>query len=154
MPVMMLMGNTFFHFPKSFRESIINGGENKSPSPEFSLRKLLRFCLSRLAISLKTVPPVVKIHAATKKRILLFGRMRANIACGYFQANGINMVHFAPKWPVFATLYRSYDTKSVDRLHRREQQHVTDRRAVGQHSILTIPPKPRPPVGAGRTQGR
>ena len=32
----------------------------------------------------------------------------------------------------FAILYRSYDTKSVDRLHRGEQQHVTDRRAVGQ----------------------
>ena len=38
----------------------------------------------------------------------------------------------------FVILYRSYDTKSVDRLHRGEQQHVTDRRAVCQQHDQTI----------------
>ena len=38
----------------------------------------------------------------------------------------------------FAILYRSYDTKSVDRLHRGEQQNIADRGAVGQQHNKAI----------------
>ena len=71
-----------------FRESIINGGGEYVSLAEIFLRKLLRFCLSRLAIGSQNRTPVVKIHAATKKRILLFGRMRAKSLVDIFRQMG------------------------------------------------------------------
>ena len=68
--------------------SIINGGGEYVSLAEIFLRKLLRFCLSRLAIGSQNRTPVVKIHAATKKRILLFGRMRAKSLVDIFRQMG------------------------------------------------------------------
>ena len=72
-----------------------------SPLARNFLRKLLRFCLSRLAIGSQNRTASGENSRCNKKRILLFGQDARKIACGYFQANGINLVHFAPKWPVF-----------------------------------------------------
>ena len=47
----------------------------------------------------------MKIHAATKKRILLFGRMRAKSLVDIFRQMGINLVHFAPKIACFLHFY-------------------------------------------------
>ena len=104
MPIMMLMGNTFFHF-KIFRESIINGGGEYVPRAGIFLRKLLRFCLSRLAIGSQNRTASGENSRCNKKAHPAFRQDARKIACGYFQANGINLVHFAPKWPVFLQFY-------------------------------------------------
>lgn len=65
------------------------------------LRKLLRFCLSRLAIGSQNRTASGENSRCNKKAHPAFRQDARKIACGYFQANGINMVHFAPKWPVF-----------------------------------------------------
>ena len=56
-----------------------------SPSPKFSFGNCCGFVCQDWRSALKTVPPVVKIHAATKKRILLFGRMRAKSLVDIFR---------------------------------------------------------------------
>ena len=61
---------------------------------------------------------MVKIHAATKKRILLFGRMRAKSLVDIFRQMGYIWYILPQNGLFFAILYRSYDAKSVDRLHR------------------------------------
>ena len=94
-----------------FRESIINGGGEYVSLAEIFLRKLLRFCLSRLAIGSQNRTASGENSRCNKKAHPAFRQDARKIACGYFQANGINLVHFAPKSPVFAILYRSYDTK-------------------------------------------
>ena len=130
----MLMGNTFFHF-KFFREFIINGGGEYVPLAGIFLRKLLRFCLSRLAIGSQNRTASGENSRCNKKAHSAFRQDARKIACGHFQANGINLVHFAPKLPVFAILYRGYDIKLVNRLHRGDwvrQFYVS----------LYIPPKP------------
>ena len=104
MPIMMLMGNTFFHF-KIFRESIINGGGEYVSLAEIFLRKLLRFCLSRLAIGSQNRTASGENSRCNKKAHPAFRQDARKIACGYFQANGINLVHFAPKSPVFLQFY-------------------------------------------------
>jgi hypothetical protein len=102
-----------------FRESIINGGGEYVSLAEIFLRKLLRFCLSRLAIGSQNRTASGENSRCNKKAHPAFRQDARKIACGHFQANGINLVHFAPKSPVFfAILYRSYDTKLVDGLHR------------------------------------
>lgn len=119
MPIMMLMGNTFFHF-KIFRESIINGGGEYVPLAGIFLRKLLRFCLSRLAIGSQNRTASGENSRCNKKAHPAFRQDARKIACGYFQANGINWYILPQNGLFFATLYRSYDTKPVDRLHRRD----------------------------------
>ena len=114
---MMLMGNTFFHF-KIFRESIINGGGEYVPLAGIFLRKLLRFCLSRLAIGSQNRTASGENSRCNKKAHPAFRQDARKIACGYFQANGINWYILPQNGLLFATLYRSYDTKPVDRLHR------------------------------------
>ena len=42
-----------------------------------------------------------KNSRCNKKAHPAFRQDARKIACGYFQANGINLVHFAPKLPVF-----------------------------------------------------
>lgn len=59
-----------------------------SPSPKFSFGNCCGFVCQDWRQALKTVPPVVKIHAATKKRILLFGRMRAKSLVDIFRQMG------------------------------------------------------------------
>ena len=103
MPIMMLMGNTFFHF-KIFRESIINGGGEYVPLAGIFLRKLLRFCLSRLAIALKTVPPVVKIHAATKSASC-FSAGCAQNRLWIFSGKWDKFGTFCPKMACFLQFY-------------------------------------------------
>ena len=119
MPIMMLMGNTFFHF-KIFRESIINGGGEYVPLAGIFLRKLLRFCLSRLAIGSQNRTASGENSRCNKKAHPAFRQDARKIACGYFQANGINWYILPQNGLFFATLYRSYDTKQADRLHRRD----------------------------------
>ena len=122
-----------------FRESIINGGGEYVSLAEIFLRKLLRFCLSRLAIGSQNRTASGENSRCNKKAHPAFRQDARKIACGHFQANGINLVHFAPKSPVFfAILYRSYDTKLVDGLHRREQQNIADGGAVGQEHDETV----------------
>ena len=101
-----------------FRESIINGGGEYVSLAEIFLRKLLRFCLSRLAIGSQNRTASGENSRCNKKAHPAFRQDARKIACGHFQANGINLVHFAPKSPVFAILYRSYGIKSVNGLHR------------------------------------
>ena len=116
--------------------SIINGGGEYVSLAEIFLRKLLRFCLSRLAIGSQNRTASGENSRCNKNAHPAFRQDARKIACGYFQANGINLVHFAPKSPVFfAILYRSYDIKLVDGLHRGDwvrQFYVS----------LYIPPKP------------
>ena len=98
--------------------SIINGGGEYVSLAEIFLRKLLRFCLSRLAIGSQNRTASGENSRCNKKAHPAFRQDARKIACGHFQANGINLVHIAPKSPVFAILYRSYGIKLVDRLHR------------------------------------
>ena len=100
-----------------FRESIINGGGEYVSLAEIFLRKLLRFCLSRLAIGSQNRTASGENSRCNKKAHPAFRQDARKIACGHFQANGMNLVHFAPKSPVFAILYRSYGIKSVNGLH-------------------------------------
>ena len=84
-----------------FRESIINGGGEYVSLAEIFLRKLLRFCLSRLAIGSQNRTASGENSRYNKKAHPAFRQDARKIACGHFQANGINLVHFAPKPPVF-----------------------------------------------------
>ena len=84
------------------------------------LRKLLRFCLSRLAIGSQNRTASGENSRCNKKAHPAFRQDARKIACGYFQANGINWYILPQNGLFFATLYRSYDTKPVDRLHRRD----------------------------------
>ena len=65
------------------------------------LRKSLRFCLSPLAVSAQKRTANGENSRCNKKAHPAFRQDARKIACGYFQANGINLVHFAPKSPVF-----------------------------------------------------
>ena len=103
-----------------FRESIINGGGEYVSLAEIFLRKLLRFCLSRLAIGSQNRAASGENSRCNKKAHPAFRQDARKIACGYFQANGINWYILPQNGLFFATLYRSYDTKPVDRLHRRD----------------------------------
>ena len=71
-----------------FRKSIINGGGEYVSLAEIFLRKLPRFCLSRLAIGSQNRTASGEIHATTKKRILLFGRMRVKSLVDIFRQMG------------------------------------------------------------------
>ena len=103
-----------------FRESIINGGGEYVSLAEIFLRKLLRFCLSRLAIGSQNRTASGENSRCNKKAHPAFRQDARKIACGYFQANGINWYILPQNGLFFATLYRSYDTNPVDRLHRRD----------------------------------
>ena len=103
-----------------FRESIINGGGEYVSLAEIFLRELLRFCLSRLAIGSQNRTASGENSRCNKKAHPAFRQDARKIACGYFQANGINWYILPQNGLFFATLYRSYDTKPVDRLHRRD----------------------------------
>ena len=81
--------------------SIINGGGEYVSLAEIFLRKLLRFCLSRLAIGSQNRTASGENSRYNKKAHPAFRQDARKIACGHFQANGINLVHFAPKSPVF-----------------------------------------------------
>ena len=87
-----------------FRESIINGGGEYVSLAEIFLRKLLRFCLSRLAIGSQNRTASGE-NSRCKKAHPAFRQDACKIACGHFQANGINLVHFAQKLPVFLQFY-------------------------------------------------
>ena len=65
------------------------------------LRKLLQFCLPPLAVSAQKRTANGENSRCKKKAHPAFRQDARKIACGYFQANGINLVHFAPKSPVF-----------------------------------------------------
>ena len=77
--------------------SIINGGGEYVSLAEIFLRKLLRFCLSRLAIGSQNRTASGENSRCNKKAHPAFRQDARKIACGYFQANGTNLVHFAPK---------------------------------------------------------
>ena len=103
-----------------FRESIINGGGEYVSLAEIFLRKLLRLCLSRLVIGSQNRTASGENSRCNKKAHPAFRQDARKIACGYFQANGINWYILPQNGLFFATLYRSYDTKPADRLHRRD----------------------------------
>ena len=65
------------------------------------LRKSLWLCLSPLAVSAQKHTASGENSRCNKKAHPAFQQDARKIACGYFQANGINLVHFAPKLPVF-----------------------------------------------------
>ena len=65
------------------------------------LRELLRFCLSRLAIGSQNRTASGENSRCNKKAHPAFRQDARKIACGHFQENGINLVHFAPESPVF-----------------------------------------------------
>ena len=71
-----------------FRESIINGGGEYVSLAEIFLRKLLRFCLSRLAIGSQNRTASGENSRCNKKLILLFGRMRAKSLVDIFRQMG------------------------------------------------------------------
>ena len=85
--------------------SIINGGGEYVSLAEIFLRKLLRFCLSRLAIGSQNRTASGENSRCNKKAHPAFRQDARKIACGHFQANGINLVHFALKSPVFLQFY-------------------------------------------------
>ena len=88
-----------------FRESIINGGGEYVSLAEIFLRKLLRFCLSRLAIGSQNRTASGENSRCNKKAHPAFRQDARKIACGHFQANGINLVHFAKKIARFLQFY-------------------------------------------------
>lgn len=59
-----------------------------SPLAEIFLRKLLRFCLSRLAIGSQNRTASGENSRCNKKRTLLFGRMRAKSLVDIFRQMG------------------------------------------------------------------
>ena len=65
------------------------------------LRKSLRFCLPPLAVSAQKRTANVEKSRCNKKTRPAFRQDARKIACGYFQENGINLVHFAPQAPIF-----------------------------------------------------
>ena len=82
--------------------SIINGRGEYVSLAEIFLRKLLRFCLSRLAIGSQNRTASGENSRCNKKAHPAFRQDARKIACGHFQANGINLVHFASKSSVFS----------------------------------------------------
>ena len=94
--------------------SIINGGGEYVSLAEIFLRKLLRFCLSRLAIGSQNRTASGENSRCNKKAHPAFRQDARKIACGHFQANGINLVHFAPKSPVFCN-FISYLRHKISR---------------------------------------
>ena len=80
-------GKYFLSF-QIFRESIINGGGEYVSLAEIFLRKLLRFCLSRLAIGSQNRTASGENSRCNKKLILLFGRMRAKSLVDIFRQMG------------------------------------------------------------------
>jgi hypothetical protein len=94
------MGNTFFHF-KIFRESIINGGGRICLPRRNFLWKSLWFCSSPLAVGSQNRTASGENLRCNKKERPAFWQDARKIACGHFQANGINLVHFAPESSVF-----------------------------------------------------
>ena len=132
MPIMILMGNTSIFL----YSTIYNKRRGRISLPRRNvLRKSLRFCPSPLAVGSQNRTASGENSRCNKKAHPAFRQDARKIACGHFQANGINLVHFAPKSPVFAILYRSYGIKSVDGLHGGDwvrQFYVS----------LYIPPKP------------
>ena len=65
------------------------------------LRKSLRFCLPPLAVGSQNRIVSGENSRCNKKAHPAFRQDAHKIACGYFQVNGINLVHFTPKLPVF-----------------------------------------------------
>ena len=65
------------------------------------LWKSLWFCSSPLAVGSQNRTASGKNSRCNKKAHPAFRQDAHKIACGYFQANGINLVHFAPKSSVF-----------------------------------------------------
>ena len=65
------------------------------------LRKLLWLCLSPLAVGSQNRTVSGENSRCNKIAHPAFRQDARKIVCGYFQANGINLVHFAPKVPVF-----------------------------------------------------
>lgn len=59
-----------------------------SPPPEFSSEIVAILSVTAGGRRLKTVLPTVKIHAATKKRVLSFGRTRAKSLVDIFRQMG------------------------------------------------------------------
>ena len=90
-----------------------------SPSPEFSSEIVAVLSATAGGKRSKTYRQRGKITLQQKTRPA-FRQDARKIACGYFQANGINWYILPQNGLFFATLYRSYDTKPVDRLHRRD----------------------------------
>ena len=78
------------------------------------LRKSLRFCLPPLAVSAQKRTANVEKSRCNKKAHPAFRQDPRKIACGYFQANGINLVYFAPKSPVFCS-FISYLRHKISR---------------------------------------
>ena len=97
-------GKYFLSF-QIFRESIINGGGEYVSLAEIFLRKLPRFCLSRLAIGSQNRTASGENSRCNKKAHPAFRQDARKIACGHFQANGINLVHFAKKIARFLQFY-------------------------------------------------
>lgn len=65
------------------------------------LRKLLWLCPSPLAVGSQNRTANGENSRCNKKARPAFRQDACKIACGHFQANGINLVHFAPESSVF-----------------------------------------------------
>ena len=65
------------------------------------LRKSLCFYPSLLTVGAQNRTASGENLHCNKKAHPAFRQDARKIVCGYFQANGINVVHFAPKLPVF-----------------------------------------------------
>ena len=118
------------------------------------LRKLLRFCLSRLAIGSQNRTASGENSRCNKKAHPAFRQDARKIACGYFQANGINLVHFAPKSPVFLQFYivATTQNQSMGFIVGNSSTSRIDALSVSSMTRRSTP-KPRPPVG-GRPYSR
>ena len=73
-----------------------------SPAPEFSSEIVAVLSATAGGERSKTYRQRGKITLQQKTRPA-FRQDARKIACGYFQANGINLVYFAPKSPVFCS---------------------------------------------------
>ena len=104
MPIMILMGNTFFHF-KIFRESIINGGGENVPLAGIFLRKLLRFCLSRLAIGSQNRTASGENSRCNKKAHPAFRQDAAQNRLWIFSGKWDKFGTFCPKMACFLQFY-------------------------------------------------
>ena len=97
MPIMILMGNTSIFL----YSTIYNKRRGRISLPRRNvLRKSLRFCPSPLAVGSQNRTASGENSRCNKKAHPAFRQDARKIACGHFQANGINLVHFAPKLPV------------------------------------------------------
>lgn len=75
-----------------------------SPAPEFSSKIVAFLSATAGGKRSKTYRQRGKITLQQKTRPA-FRQDARKIACGYFQENGINLVHFAPESPVFLQFY-------------------------------------------------